>query len=93
MGTPALPLLGIPVPWLQLPALPSWLQFALDAQALEGGVCPWSVLSALPEGSGMYTFAFISKMQNVEANIGTHGCFSDNLLFLVCEIIIVQSLN
>lgn len=41
----------------------------------------------------MYTFAFISKTQDVEANIGIYGCLSDNLLFLVYEIIIVWSLN
>lgn len=41
----------------------------------------------------MHTFAFISKIQDVEANIGIDGCLRDNLLFLVYEIIIVQSLN
>lgn len=41
----------------------------------------------------MYIFAFISKMQNVEVNLGIRGCLSDNLLFLVYEIIVVHSLN
>lgn len=41
----------------------------------------------------MHTSTFISKMQDVEANVGIHGCLRDNLLFLVYEIIIVQSLN
>lgn len=51
------------------------------------------IQSTLPEDSGMHTFAFISKIQDVEANIGIDGCLRDNLLFLVYEIIIVQSLN
>lgn len=41
------------------------------------------------ECTGMYTSAFISEMQDVETNVGIHGCLSDNLLFLVYEIIIV----